>query len=623
MKPSKNKFFTLLFIAIFTVVLESNFFSSHFYNSSFSVASEAQSFQIKQQGQQIIINQRKVDIPWIQWQEGQKTHIGISDLGAEKVLGIELLATSDSKKQPIHWFNYYKTLRTKFVNPYRYLDLTDLQKSTPIRLTVKDEILRINLPPSQINKAYEVPELKGKKIIIELDRPSFFQVSQGRDQGIITIDSQANADLLEQFKPEEDLPPDQIEEDEGDQITGAENQAKEKPLFSMTSQDKRTMVTINLPPAHHLRVNSANPSLLFVELKPEAIVEKDIVWSNDIYWQKKYVRLNSSSNSPKNSLFLVDSLTLNLSDYNLDILPITTNGNTVIGTAPLVKTAQQLEAIAAINGGFFNRNNKLPLGALKQQENWLSGPILNRGVIAWDEVGRVKIGRLELQETISTAMGDRFVSNYLNSGYIQPGISRYTPSWGMSYTTLSDDEIVIVVEDDLIKQQIVAAQAGEHVIAIPSQGYLLVLRKAENLASKLAVDQKIKVNTLTVPADFAKYPYIMGAGPLLLLNRQIVLDGEAEKFSKAFNQQKASRSAIAVNSEGKLMFVAVHHRIGGAGPSLEELAQILQNIGAVSALNLDGGSSTQIYLGGQIIDRSAATAARVNNGIGVFLRKRY
>ena len=41
-------------------------------------------------------------------------------------------------------------------------------------------------------------------------------------------------------------------------------------------------------------------------------------------------------------------------------------------------------------------------------------------------------------------------------------------------------------------------------------------------------------------------------------------------------------------------------------------------MGAVSALNLDGGSSTQVYLGGEIIDRSPATAARVNNGIGVF-----
>jgi len=50
------------------------------------------------------------------------------------------------------------------------------------------------------------------------------------------------------------------------------------------------------------------------------------------------------------------------------------------------------------------------------------------------------------------------------------------------------------------------------------------------------------------------------------------------------------------------------------------MAQILQQLGAINALNLDGGSSTTLYLGGQIIDRPPNSAARIHNGIGIFLR---
>lgn len=219
---------------------------------------------------------------------------------------------------------------------------------------------------------------------------------------------------------------------------------------------------------------------------------------------------------------------------------------------------------------------------------------------------------------MATSKGDRFVINYLNSGYVQPGISRYTKEWGPTYTTLTDKEIIILIEEDKVKEQINCETAGEDSIPIPEKGYLLTIRKADNLASKLETDIEVKLDSSTIPNEFANYPYIIGAGPVLILNRQIVLNGEAEKFSQAFNRQKASRSAIATTSDDKLLLVAVHKRVGGAGPTLLELAQILQNLGAVDALNLDGGSSTQIYLGGQIIDRSAASAARVHNGIGIF-----
>jgi exopolysaccharide biosynthesis protein len=121
-------------------------------------------------------------------------------------------------------------------------------------------------------------------------------------------------------------------------------------------------------------------------------------------------------------------------------------------------------------------------------------------------------------------------------------------------------------------------------------------------------------------ADFAPYPHILGAGPLLIENNQIVLNAAGEQFNPTFVTQLADRSAIAQTADGSILLVATHNRIGGAGPSLAEWAALLQRMGAVNAVNLDGGSSTMLYLGGQLLDRHPVTATRVHNSIGVFLK---
>jgi Phosphodiester glycosidase len=616
-KLFKLKFLLLVFLSVFIVNFLSNIpnlITGKFLSSVFA---QSAPINIITKGKNVTINQKTVNLPWIQWREGNEIHTGIADMSAEAILGIELTTTTNTEKQPIHWFNYRDTLSAKFINPYRYLDITNLTKTTSLQINNNNNnILELNLPLSQVNKVYEIPVNQGKKIIIELDKPSFFQVSQGKDQGIITINGKPSAALFDEIKPFKPLDNSGIQEEEGDEIKDDKLKPKNS-LFTINSKDDKTIININLSAGNNVKVTSANPNLLLVEINSSAIIPRDISWHNDLFLSRKYVSLNNNADS-----FLVSSLTLNLKNFNLDLQPILANNNTVIGTAPLKTTAQNLEAIAGINAGFFNRNNQLPLGAIKNRNNWLSSPILNRGIMAWNDVGDVKFDRIMLEEVITTNKGDRFINNYINSGYIQAGIARYTSDWGISYKTLSDNEIVVIVENNLIKEKIIGGKAGEDSIGIQPKNYLLVFRSAKTLAEKLAINDQITLNTGTIPDNFSTYPYIIGAGPLLLLNRQIVLNGEVEKFSKAFNTQKASRSAIAVDNQGRILLVAVHNRVGGLGATLSEFAQLLQKMGAISALNLDGGSSTQMYLGGEIIDRSPATAARVHNGIGIFYRNK-
>ena len=59
----------------------------------------------------------------------------------------------------------------------------------------------------------------------------------------------------------------------------------------------------------------------------------------------------------------------------------------LVGTNHLIKSAPLAPVAAAINGGYFNRNNRMPLGAIKRDGKWLSSPILNRGAIGWNDRG--------------------------------------------------------------------------------------------------------------------------------------------------------------------------------------------------------------------------------------------
>ena len=187
---------------------------------------------------------------------------------------------------------------------------------------------------------------------------------------------------------------------------------------------------------------------------------------------------------------------------------------------------------------------------------------------------------------------------------------------------MTNNEVGIVVESgpggDRVVQQIPVASPGG-TIPVPSNGYLLVTRSFQTAANALPVGTSLTLSQQTTPADFARFPHIVAAGPLLVANGQTVLDAASEGFSAAFIRERAARSAIAQRADGKIIIVAVHNRKGGRGPSLAEMAQLVRSMGAVNALNLDGGSSTTLYLGGQTLDRPSRTSARVHGVIGVFI----
>lgn len=555
------------------------------------------------QGTEIVLNGRTYPAAWAQWTSPSlpnQTIIGISDSGLSQRLGFDLQDTNTALQQPVSWFAPQPIpLATRFsqTGAFRYLEVSSLAQTLGWQLRPNGNKLFLTSPPAQVRSLRLGRQTWGTRIVLDLDQPTPWQLARltnSRDgianrEFTVTLDAAAAAATVKRWT----LP-------SGNALKSLEVKTQKgqtivQGVMGGIFQPQMQMLT--------------NPPRLVIDLQSTSFRSRDILWAPGLRWREQLVTLGQRQ-------FPVIWLTIDSRQPNLSLKPIWGNPQALPGIQPLMAIASQSRSAAAINGGFFNRDNQTPLGAIRRDGQWISSPILGRGVVAWDAQGQLKLGRISLKSMITTQGGQQREIVSINSGYPQKGIAQYTPTWGAQYTSLLENEqIITVVENTVTTQQ---SSRSAKTFAIPANGYLLVLRSI-SLGSELAPGTPLQIQTTANPSSFEPFPSMMGAGPLLLANGRVVLNAKSEQFRPPFDTQAAPRSGIGQTAEGIILIAVVHNRIGGAGPTLSEWAQLMGQLGAVDALNLDGGSSTALYLGGQLLDRHPTTAARVQNGIGVFV----
>ena len=330
-----------------------------------------------------------------------------------------------------------------------------------------------------------------------------------------------------------------------------------------------------------------------IDPRLQALLGKELQWDRLV---RQGVRINAIRVDPLNA--------------SLQLRPLARPG-AMEGLSSLVQLANQQQAWVAINGGYFNRVRRLPLGALKQDGRWLSGPILNRGVAAWDGRTMPRFGRLQLSEWVVGPGALRLPVAVVNSGYVQRGISRYTADWGPNYRALSGSETGLLIQGGLVRQQLGPSELDAGV-ALRGDDLLLVGRGGAELPWGLGDRLQIESRP---SSNLGLATHVIGGGPLLLQAGRIVLNGAAENFSSAFLSQGAPRTVLA--RDDRQIWLITLEGIQDSGPTLGETAALLQQLGLQDALNLDGGSSTGLVLGGSLQVKGRGVAGSVHNGVGL------
>ncbi|MBR1647723.1 MAG: phosphodiester glycosidase family protein [Selenomonadaceae bacterium] len=163
----------------------------------------------------------------------------------------------------------------------------------------------------------------------------------------------------------------------------------------------------------------------------------------------------------------------------------------------------------------------------------------------------------------------------------------------------------IVVQDDVVSE--IFHDAGNNYI--PPDGYVISAHgsAAENF-STLYVGDKISFDedyiNVEHGGDFNEAIHIIGAGPTLVKGGEVYVTVDAEQFPNDIRVGRAPRSAVGITQYGDYIFAVVDGRQAHSkGCTLDEWARILkEHFGAIEAINLDGGGSSELVFKGSIIN---------------------
>ncbi len=276
------------------------------------------------------------------------------------------------------------------------------------------------------------------------------------------------------------------------------------------------------------------------------------------------------------------------------------SGDVISSTERTSTAATRLEAFAAINGNFFTGYSGLglPVGLIVIDGRVLSTPFPRRPIFAMDGQGRPWIGSAEFSGRIVLESGAEVPISAINRPPRFGGVALYTPEYG-PFT--APQAFVVLVRED----RVAGISSGRP--AIPSDGYALATASSQRfLLEGLTRGQTVKLQmALTPPA----IRHALQGGPRLVQNGKIHVPYHWEGFGPRFYHARVARSAIGVTASGKVLFVTVEQgrrtrsrRNRITGMSLGELAAFMRSLGARDALNLDGGGSSTLVVGGRVVN---------------------
>ncbi|HHX01559.1 MAG TPA: phosphodiester glycosidase family protein [Firmicutes bacterium] len=285
----------------------------------------------------------------------------------------------------------------------------------------------------------------------------------------------------------------------------------------------------------------------------------------------------------------------------------------VYGRELVSSMARRSKAIAAANGLFFASDGR-PLGLLAIDGRIISEPYANRTAIGI-KPGQIVIDQVSMNGKAILSDGREFAVSGINRPRLADELIIYTPDYGETSRTNVYGVDLIVVDDIVV--DIVNGAA-----VIPPNGYVLSGHgAARDFLNQVAVDDQITVE-LKLNPDWLEqgFVHIIGGGPRLVKDGKVYITAEEERFQPDIAAGRAPRTALGVTADRKLLIVTVNGRQPGVsvGMTLTELAELMIELGAVDAMNLDGGGSTTMVIRDRVLNiPSDGTERSVSNAIVV------
>lgn len=150
--------------------------------------------------------------------------------------------------------------------------------------------------------------------------------------------------------------------------------------------------------------------------------------------------------------------------------------------------------------------------------------------------------------------------------------------------------------------QVTGTRCGGDRPVVPPSGTVLTANRYhgnESFIRSLSAGQPLQLSAqLGAPGAVDA----IGGNPMLVAGGRVV-DGDVNGSGAFFDRNP--RTAVGLTATGQLLLVVVDGRQGAysAGMTLRELAGLMADLGAQTAVNLDGGGSSEMFLNGLVANR--------------------
>ncbi|MBD1381822.1 phosphodiester glycosidase family protein [Metabacillus arenae] len=318
--------------------------------------------------------------------------------------------------------------------------------------------------------------------------------------------------------------------------------------------------------------------------------------------------------------------------------------DTVQGKETLTKMAERNHALAGINGGYF------VVGSNDGTPGDLAGiSVVNGKLISEAVNGRSSLLLPSSKTNAAIASFSSSIIAVSSNGAVRevdgvnrkPGLIRGCGGTGgdtiteepkHDYTCKDDSELIQFTRAFGEKTEVgdgvevVLNESGDVIELrnnrggeIPSKGSVLAGTKeaaqwlSDHAQEGMNIQVKSKIKADGKPLKLEQTSGIINGGPRLIENRKLAINAVEEgfhweenpEFYYRFGERRNPRTLAGVKENGNLLFVTIDGRAPGwsVGANFEESARIMKSLGAVDALNLDGGGSTAMTANDTLVTR--------------------
>ena len=353
----------------------------------------------------------------------------------------------------------------------------------------------------------------------------------------------------------------------------------------------------------------------------------------------------------------VNVLEINPKTFKGHISPVLSNDE-IPGKEKLTSMSKRMNAIGGINGGYFvmgpNDGTEGDLAGISMVDGQLVSEAVNgRTSLLLNKKNHASISNVKTKLSVQSSDGGKQEIDGLNR---VPGLIRGCGGIGDKETNQPKHDFTCTDASELIQytsnfgKNTPSGEGAEAVVnnkgivtevreergGLIPEGSTVLAGTGESArwiqehlqdGEKVKIKKKVFAGNRTIPSQ--EGTGIINGGPRLLKDGKIDIPAAAEGFQQPdnpeffyqFGLRRHPRTVAGIKEDGTILFVTIDGGKPGysVGATFKESAQLLKSLGAVDAVNLDGGGSTTMAVNQKLINHPTDAAGERPVGDAILL----